>query len=86
MIKLYTVVDKASGTSNHPMPFTTERDARDGLAQVVNDPQTSIAKHPDDFDLFHLGDYNPREMSFDLHDKPLLICNAKQLLKVSINN
>ena len=58
MIKLFTVKDKASGTTNHPFPMATHRDAIDGLRSVANDEKTTIGKHAEDFDLYYLGEYN----------------------------
>ena len=80
MIKLYTLLDKASSTTNHPMPFSTQRDAIDGLRSVANDEKTSINKHPEDFELYELGSYNPREMKFDLFDQPKLVIPVTELL------
>lgn len=80
MIKLYAVLDKASKTTAHPFSFQTDRDAVDGFRQVANDKNTSIGKHPDDFALYALGEYDPRTMSFDITE-PKLIIGANELLQ-----
>ena len=79
MIKLYAVKDIQAGTTASPFSFQTNRDAIDGLRQVANDESTSIGKHPADFELYLLGEYDPREMMFDLQ-KPELIIGAAELV------
>lgn len=79
MIKLFAVKDKASNTTNDPFPCPTNRDAIEGLRQVVNDGKTTIAKHPEDFDLYNLGEYNPRTMDFVINSKPEFIISATEL-------
>lgn len=80
MIKLYAVKDKASNTTANPFSFSNDRDAVDGLRQVAKDEKTSIGKHPEDFDLYFLGDYDPREMKIIPLDQPKLIIGAAELL------
>ena len=81
MIKLYTLLDKASSTTNHPMAFQTERDALDGLKNVASDPSTALNKHPEDFELFQLGEYNPRSMKFEIYDDPKSIISVSDLIQ-----
>jgi hypothetical protein len=81
MIKLYAVKDIAAGTTNQPFSFQTDRDAIEGLRAVANDENSTIGKHPEDFELYHLGEYDMRSMEFDLLDKPILVIGAKELLQ-----
>jgi hypothetical protein len=81
MIKLYTLRDKESGTTNQPMAFSTERDAIDGLRQVVKDPQTALHQHPEDFTLLHLGEYDPREVKFNLLAEPRKVLSCTELME-----
>lgn len=78
MIKLYTVLDKQSKTTNQPFPMQTNRDAIEGLRQVVQDENTTISKHPDDFDLYYLGEYDEREMQFII-SSPEKVISASEL-------
>ncbi len=81
MIELYTLKDKASNTTNHPMAFTSKRDALDGLKQVATDENTALAKHPDDFELYKIANYNPRSMSMELVEPPELIATVTEILQ-----
>jgi hypothetical protein len=81
MIKLYALYDNASKTTQHPMPFLTDRDAVDGLKEVCLDKNTAMNKHPEDFTLYRLGSYNPREMSFDMHEQPEIVITVSEILQ-----
>ena len=62
--------------------MTTEREAIDGLRTVVNSEETKehpASKHPGDFILYHLGEYNPREMTYDILDEPKKLISAEEL-------
>jgi len=37
----------------------------------VNNPQSPLYKHPEDYTLFHLGQYDETTGQFDLKDAPL---------------
>lgn len=80
MLNLYVVKDSISQTTGVPMSFQTDRDARDGFQQAVNDPKTSIAKHPSDYALWKVGHYDERKMIFDPEAKPELIARAEELV------
>lgn len=78
MIKLFTVKDKAADVTNAPFPMQTKRDAIEAIRQLVNDPTTTIGKHPEDFELHYLGEYDEREM-VALNWTPEFVINAKEL-------
>lgn len=79
MIRLYAIKDKESKTTQAPFPVQCNRDAIDGFKALVNDEGTSIGKHPQDFELYHLGEYDPRSMAFSLNDDPKFIIGASEL-------
>lgn len=80
MINIYTVKDTASNTTNDPFFAPTDRDAIEGLKQVANDDKTNIGKYPQDFELYRLGNYNPRNMSFDISENANLLTRADELV------
>jgi hypothetical protein len=64
--------------------MTTEREAIDGLRTVVNSEEmkeSPIHKHPKDFALYYLGEYNDREMKMELLDSPKKIIEAEKLIQ-----
>lgn len=79
MLTMYAINDAVSKTTGNPIVFPTDRDAIDSFRQLVNDETTVINKHPDDFSLWKLGEYNEREMQF-IENKPSKIVLASDLL------
>lgn len=77
MIQLYAVKDLASKTTQHPFPMECKRDAIDGLRRLANDSSTTIYNHPNDFELWYLGEYDQRNMEF--HIDPSRIITAAEL-------
>lgn len=54
-----------------------------GFTDEVNNPQSDLFKHPADYDLFQLGDFDDSDGSFALLKKPEFVIAAKSVLKVS---
>ena len=42
-----------------------------------------VAKHPEDYDLYHLGTFDPKDGSFSVLDIPRRIAFGKDLVKIS---
>lgn len=77
MLKMYAIKDNVSRTTGNPIVFPTDRDALDSFSQLANDEQTVINKHPKDFELWSLGEYDEREMLFHLADpKKISVASA----------
>lgn len=58
-LNIYTIRDTKSGAYNVPQSFRTHGEAERFLSDQVNLNQDSlIHRHPEDFDLFHLGSYD----------------------------
>lgn len=62
-----------------PNEFVATRD----LSSAVNDPMTSLFKHPADFSLYHLGDFDDASGAISSFDKPVHICTASSLKELS---
>ncbi len=57
---LITVFDSVSNTFGNPFPADSARDAIEGFRQAVNDENTKLNKHPTDFSLVKLGNFDNR--------------------------
>lgn len=81
MYKLFTVFDRESKTYDRPFAAPTERDAKAGFANAVNNKETNFGQFPQDFDLHYLCDFDPRtgEMHKE-HEKPELLCTGNSLV------
>lgn len=63
--KMYSVYDAKIGVFNNPMVFLTHGQALRGWMDIANDPSTEIGKHPEDFTLFELAEYDPETGKFE---------------------
>lgn len=57
-MKTYVVYDSAAEAYGIPFFIRSKGEALRGFAQAAKDPQSQISKHPADFTLFEIGEYN----------------------------
>lgn len=69
-LKVFAVYDSKLEAYARPFFMQTQGQALRGFMDVVNDPQTEISKHPEDFTLFYLADYNEDSGKFENHPAP----------------
>lgn len=85
-LQVFAVRDAKAQTFGNPFCFPTAGVALRSLASEVNKggPDSMIAQHPDDFEIFHLGEFDPQVARFDLFDdpRPLMLASG---LKTSGN-
>ena len=57
-----------------------------GLTDAVNDPQkqSDIARHPEDFSLYEIGQYDDQTGTIESYDVPKLVASASSL-QVTVN-
>lgn len=56
--KMFAIYDKKATAYRFPHFLVTVGQAIREFQDAVNNPQTEIARHPADFALYHLGDFN----------------------------
>ena len=57
-VKVYAVLDSASGVYDGPHPTTNDQVAMRNFTNVVKDPKTVVAKNPEYFSLWRVGEWN----------------------------
>lgn len=78
---MFAIRDAESQThSQQPFAFPTVRDAKEALRDLASDEKTSIGRHPHDFRLVCIGDYDPREGVLIPAHQAENICWANELL------
>lgn len=70
-LKVYAIYDSKSEAYSKPHLELTRGLALRSWDSIVNDPNSSINKHPEDFTLFELGEYDPTSGQFQNHSTPL---------------
>lgn len=57
-ILIFSIRDSKSEVFSQPFFSPTRGSAIRAFADAVNDPATDYAKHPDDYTLFYVGDFD----------------------------
>lgn len=82
-LQIVVVRDSAVDAFGQPNFVVSIGGATRGFADEVNRAadNNQLNKHPDDFELYHLGSYNDAGAVFTLLEKPRLIARGKDLKK-----
>ena len=83
-IELYTIYDSKSGVYNKPF-YQLNDDVCRRTASDLLMGETDIAMHPEDFSLFHLGNYNDERAKFELLDAPRLVLKFHEEKRALLN-
>lgn len=57
-LKIYTIYDAKSMTYETPICWRARGEAIRWYQDLINDPKSKLYHHPEDYDLFELGDYD----------------------------
>lgn len=78
---LCTVKDRAADAYGRPMFVPSVGVAIRSFSDEVNrdDPENQLNRHPDDFDLYELGEFDDNTGLFALHEQPKLLSLGKQV-------
>lgn len=55
---LFTIYDNKAAIYNTPFSQNNNAEAMRTFADMANDEKTTISKHPDDYDLYKIGEWN----------------------------
>ena len=82
ILKAYTIYDKAAKAFNTPFFMHNKALAIRAFEDNVNSQEeNNITKHPEQFSLFCLGEYDDSKAQFTLLDQPELEATALELVK-----
>lgn len=78
-MKIYAVLDNKAKTFNAPFFQPNQVAAVRAFNMEVNraDPLNAIHQHPEDFDLYYIGDYNTETGQLLPHEPELLVTAIK---------
>ena len=57
-MRAYSIYDKKSGTYSNPMFLVSDGVARRVFMDSLDDPKSVVNKHPADFDLYCVGEFD----------------------------
>lgn len=73
---IFTIYDEKSESYSPPFFMATKGLAIRAFTETANGGETSIAKHPEDFTLYDLGDWDDQNGLFHQPDNPKPIIKA----------
>lgn len=68
MLKVFTIYDCKAEAYNQPFFMSTKAQAIRAFQDEVNNPQSLISKHPGDYTLFEIGEYDDSTATLTCHD------------------
>jgi len=75
MLKLFTIRDIKGNSFSPPAAHPTVGLAERWLKELATDPNTQIAKYPEDFSLLQIGEFDPNTATMT-SQHPVLIMEA----------
>lgn len=79
--QVVTIFDRAAEIFNAPAFFTAVGVAVRTFSDQVNDPNNPTNKHPEDFSMYHLGEYDDQTAEFTTFEKPIKLATAKDYIQ-----
>lgn len=80
-MKILSVHDAKVNAFAQPFFMRTQAEAMRGWIEVVNDPSTQFNKHPEDFNLFLLGDFDEDTGVITPLNAPNAVASAISVIK-----
>lgn len=75
-MKMFAIKDKKAEGFNTPFFQTTFGLAERAFKDACTDEKTSLAKHPEDFSLYYLGDFDQSTGRLNITEDPKHVCDA----------
>jgi len=82
ILQVFSIRDAAMAAYNRPFFMPTVGSARRVFGDEVVKPNSDMAAHAADYELFHLGSFEEESGSFLLLDLPVSLARASDYLKV----
>ncbi len=80
MLKIYTVFDSKPHAYLPPFFMKSNGEAVRAFSDTVNNPESSFNKHPEDYTLFELGNYDESTGKIETFDAMVALGNAVEFL------
>jgi len=65
--KVFVIYDSKTETYQHPFLMLTKGQAIRAFTDTISDPKTQFAKHPADFTLFEIAEYDDQTGTYTMH-------------------
>ena len=78
-VRLYSIYDQCAKAYNQPLFMLSDEVAQRSFTDAVNDPETNFFKHPSDYTMFYLGEFDDSSGTFELASQPIKIVGALEV-------
>lgn len=79
-LQVVSVLDRATAAYGRPVFVQAIGQAMRSFTDEANNKESDIGKHPDDYDLYHLGDWDDVSGRFSNFEEPKHLVRAKDLV------
>lgn len=81
ILKAFAILDTKANIFNTPFMLRTTGEAVRAFADLSNDPQSTIYRHPDDYRLFLCGEFDQDHGTFTAMERPTPLGSAAEFKK-----
>lgn len=79
-MKIYVVHDVQANVFGTPQFMLTDGIALRTVSDLIKDPASILAKHPEDFSLYMIGEYDEASGTIKAMDRPSLVIRVNSLV------
>ena len=79
-LKIFSIYDSKAEMYHQPFYMQTQSMAVRQFLDMANDSETMIGKHPEDYTLFYVGEYDDHTASFNLEDTKISLGVASEFV------
>lgn len=76
ILKSFTIRDSKTQFFGQPWFMRSHGEAERTFAKLAKDPKSDISNFPEDYDLYHLGEFDDQTGKFELLDTPQHLMKA----------
>ena len=77
--QMFTIFDSKAEVYNKPFYFINETVAIRAAYDLIQAGDSEIAKHPEDFTMFHMGEFDDTSATFNLKEAKTVLCNFQEI-------
>ncbi len=81
LMSIFAIYDSGISTWKPPMFCRAKGEILRWWIEMVNNEQTDLSKHPQDYTLFDIGTWDDEKCKFDLHKTPISLGVAIEFVK-----
>jgi len=81
VLKMFSIFDEKASVFSQPFYSAHNGTALRSFSDLVNEPNNNVSKHPEDFKLYYLGDFDDNSGGLLSKPQPEFLCNATDFVK-----